>query len=231
VRTIRPLVLAGIVTSFLQPAVSANDALDAIAALAPAERHAESWADLRAYAPPAPTLSMLSVLPKTPPRRRPEVFAIPTIAPTPARIPRRFLEQRIVPKTTRLQDELQCLSTAIYFEARGESYLGQVAVAQVILNRVAHPAYPKTICDVVYQASHVHNKCQFSFACDGIADVVREPRAWRWAQRVARSVLFRNNSVFNLRRATNYHATYVSPRWARHMRRLAKIGLHVFYQS
>jgi spore germination cell wall hydrolase CwlJ-like protein len=171
------------------------------------------------------------VLPEGSSHRRPEVFAIPESAPTPARIPRRFLEQRIVPKTTRLFDEFTCLSTAIYFEARGETYLGQVGVAQVILNRVAHPSYPKTICDVVYQAAHLHNKCQFSFACDGVADLIREPRAWRWAKRVARSVLFRNNNIVDLRAATNYHATYVSPRWAGGMRKLLRIGLHVFYKA
>ena len=225
VRTMRLSVLAGTIIAGGHAAAISNDAVDAIEALAPAEQRAEALAALR-YAPPAPPVSYL---PRGPELRRP--YLTSSIAPTPARLPRRLLEQRTTPKTTWLQDELTCLSTAIYFEARGESYLGQVGVAQVILNRVASPAYPDTICDVVYQNAHVRNACQFSFACDGIRDVIDEPRAWRWAKRVARSVLFRQNRIVNLREATNYHATYVSPGWAGHMRRLIRIGLHVFYRA
>lgn len=224
--TLVAFALAG--TSICCATASANDAVDAIEALAPAEQRAESIEWLRAYAPPAPSVSLL---PEGPVRRRPEVFAIPTVAPMPAHIPRRLLEQRAELKTTRLEDELNCLATAVYFEARGEPYFGQVAVAQVILNRVADPDYPKTICDVVYENSHVHNACQFSFTCDGIADRIREPRAWRWAKRIARSVLFRQNRVIDFTMATNYHASYVSPRWAGQMKMIRRIGLHIFYRG
>src|SRR5690606_29914794 len=81
--------------------------------------------------------------------------------------------------------ELNCLATAIYFEARGESYRGQVAVGQVVLNRVQHRLYPSTICGVVYQNQHKRNACQFSFACDGIPERVTEKKPWAQAEEIA----------------------------------------------
>lgn len=126
--------------------------------------------------------------------------------------------------------EYQCLATAIYFEARGESYRGQIAVAQVVLNRVSHRLYPNTICGVVYQNQHRRNACQFSFACDGIPERVTEGKAWETAEEVARGVL--NGTLFlpEVAYATHYHATYVYPHWAPRMKKEAKIGLHVFYR-
>ena len=81
--------------------------------------------------------------------------------------------------------ELDCLTTAIYFEARGEPDIGQAAVAQVVLNRVKSERYPKSVCGVVYQNSRARNRCQFSFACDGKSDVPREAAAWRKARETA----------------------------------------------
>lgn len=127
--------------------------------------------------------------------------------------------------------ELNCLATAIYFEARGESYRGQVAVGQVVMNRTQHKLYPSTICGVVFQNQHRRNACQFSFACDGKAERIREKKAWALAQEIAEDVVAGRRDVASAADATHYHATYVSPRWAPKMRRLAKIGRHVFYQG
>lgn len=126
--------------------------------------------------------------------------------------------------------EQWCLATGIYFEARGESYRGQVAVAQVIMNRVDDYRYPDTICGVVYQNQHRRNACQFSFACDGIPDRVTEPAAWSLAEQITREVLNREIYLAEVADSTHYHATYVNPHWARNMDRQAQIGLHIFYR-
>lgn len=127
--------------------------------------------------------------------------------------------------------EQKCLAEGIYFEARGEPVSGQAAVAQVILNRVRNPAYPNTICRVVYQNKHWRNRCQFSFACDGIRDRVNSRRAWKTAQDVAIAVTAGKIWFKEVGSSTHYHATYVRPRWARSMKRVGKIGLHIFYRT
>jgi hypothetical protein len=126
--------------------------------------------------------------------------------------------------------EYNCLATAIYFEARGEAYRGQIAVAQVVLNRVAHKLYPNTICGVVYQNQHKRNACQFSFACDGIPERVTEHKAWDTATEVARGVLSGTLYLPEVAYATHYHASYVYPHWAPRMKKETKIGLHIFYR-
>ncbi|PRD45671.1 cell wall hydrolase [Phyllobacterium phragmitis] len=125
----------------------------------------------------------------------------------------------------------KCLAEGIYFEARGEPVKGQAAVAQVILNRVRNPAYPKTICGVVYQNDDWRNRCQFSFACDGRRHRVTEQSHWRTAQQVAKAVTAGQIWLPEVGSATHYHATYVNPRWARTMERVKKIGLHIFYRT
>lgn len=127
--------------------------------------------------------------------------------------------------------EQTCLAEGIYFEARGEPVSGQAAVAQVILNRVRNPAYPKTICGVVYQNKTWRNRCQFSFACDGIRDRINSPTSWKTAQDVAIAVSAGKIWFKEVGSSTHYHATYVNPRWARHMKRVGKIGLHIFYRT
>jgi spore germination cell wall hydrolase CwlJ-like protein len=127
--------------------------------------------------------------------------------------------------------EQKCLAQGIYFEARGESLEGQAAVAQVILNRVRNPAFPNTICGVVYQNDNWRNRCQFSFACDGKRDRVRSPRHWKTAQDIAMAVTAGKIWFDSVGSATHYHAVYVRPRWARTMERRARIGLHVFYRT
>jgi hypothetical protein len=126
--------------------------------------------------------------------------------------------------------DMWCLAQAIYFEARGESYRGQVAVAQVVLNRLKHRLYPKTICGVVFQNQQMRNACQFSFACDGIPETVNDQKAWKQADEIARGVIDGNLYLPEVGRATHYHATYVYPDWAPRMKKVTKIGLHVFYQ-
>lgn len=125
----------------------------------------------------------------------------------------------------------QCLAEGIYFEARGESAAGQAAVAQVILNRVRNPAYPDSICGVVYQNDHWRNRCQFSFACDGIKDRVNSRESWNLAKEVATAVTAGKIWFKEVGSATHYHATYVNPRWAHTMKRVGKIGLHIFYRT
>ena len=124
--------------------------------------------------------------------------------------------------------DLECLTDAVYYEARGESVRGQAAVAQVVLNRVKHPAYPKSVCGVVFQGAN-HRGCQFSFACDGSMRHGREMLAWNRARGVAARVLAGNVSGY-VGAATHYHTTAVSPFWAPQMLRVATVGVHVFYR-
>jgi spore germination cell wall hydrolase CwlJ-like protein len=127
--------------------------------------------------------------------------------------------------------EQQCLASGIYFEARGESARGQAAVAQVILNRVRNPAYPKTICGVVYQNEDWRNRCQFSFACDNIRDRVRSQHHWKMAREVAMATTAGKIWLTEVGSSTHYHAVYVRPKWAKSMKKLGRIGLHVFYRT
>ncbi|HEY4344457.1 MAG TPA: cell wall hydrolase [Parvibaculum sp.] len=133
-------------------------------------------------------------------------------------------------KLSDLEKQRRCLTESIYFEARGESAVGQLAIAEVILNRVMSGRYPTSICGVVFQGAK-SNQCQFSFACNGDMKKPRDPVAWRKAQRLAHYVLagkVRNTIVGS---ATYYHATYVNPYWAPRMVEVAKIGQHIFYRS
>lgn len=134
-------------------------------------------------------------------------------------------------ETTKVSDrELWCLATAVYFEARGEAYRGQVAVAQVVLNRTKDHRYPDTICGVVFQNQHRKNACQFSFACDGIPEVVNERKPWEQAEDIATKVASGELYLTEVGDATHYHATYVRPAWAPRMEKVTQIGLHVFYK-
>lgn len=125
--------------------------------------------------------------------------------------------------------QLDCLSQAVYYEARGETPAGQAAVAQVVLNRVRHPAFPKSICAVVFQGAQAGRGCQFSFACDGSTRRTREPAAWRRAEKVASRALdgYVMAAVGN---STHFHVTNVSPGWGPRLLRVSQIGMHVFYR-
>jgi spore germination cell wall hydrolase CwlJ-like protein len=126
--------------------------------------------------------------------------------------------------------DLECLTQAVYYEARGESPKGQVAVAQVVMNRVKHPAFPKTVCAVVYQGSARRVGCQFSFTCDGSMRARQESGAWERARRTAARVLAGAASIPDVGSATHFHTTQVSPSWGAQMRQVAQVGVHVFYK-
>jgi hypothetical protein len=124
---------------------------------------------------------------------------------------------------------IQCMTEAVYYEAAFEPIDGQRAVAQVILNRMRHPAFPKTVCGVVYQGSNRVTGCQFSFTCDG--SLVRRPAAWAWerARKVAEAAM--SGSVMKeVGGATHYHADYVFPYWAPGLSKVSQIGAHIFYR-
>jgi spore germination cell wall hydrolase CwlJ-like protein len=124
----------------------------------------------------------------------------------------------------------KCLANAVYFESRGEAVRGQIAVAQVVLNRAFSGYYPDDVCGVVYQNAHRHLACQFTFACDGIPDVITEAEAWERAQRVARASLDGRVWLPEIGKATHYHAYWVHPWWVRTMRKLSRLGVHTFYR-
>jgi spore germination cell wall hydrolase CwlJ-like protein len=127
--------------------------------------------------------------------------------------------------------EQQCLARAVYFEARSESELGQRAVAQVIINRSRDPAYPNTICGVIYQGAERPNACQFSFACDGLSDEPKTRAQWAMAQKIAKQAMAGKSEVTIVAAATHYHADYVTPKWSHSLRRIMKIGRHIFYEG
>jgi spore germination cell wall hydrolase CwlJ-like protein len=121
-----------------------------------------------------------------------------------------------------------CLTEAIYFEARGESLQGQVAVAEVILNRVDSPLYPRTVCGVVKQRGS--GGCQFSYICDGRTDRMREKVPADLAGRIARAMLDGAPRVLT-EGATSFHTRSVRPSWSRRYIQTAAIGAHVFYRK
>ena len=123
---------------------------------------------------------------------------------------------------------LLCLTQAVYYEAGYEPIEGRRAVAQVVLNRMRHPAFPKSVCGVVYQGSRTP-VCQFSFVCDGALYRRPEAGAWRMAQDVAAAALggYVEAAVGS---ATHYHADYVAPYWAPMLAKVAKLGAHIFYR-
>ena len=127
------------------------------------------------------------------------------------------------------EQSLECLTQAVYYEARNQSADGQRAVAQVVLNRVRHPAYPNNVCGVVFQGSERVTGCQFSFTCDGSMYGGIELLAWERAQRIARAALA--GSVYRpVGLALNYHTTSIRPYWAPSLARQAVVGDHIFYR-
>ena len=164
-----------------------------------------------------------------------EAAALPRMRPHPLEeddsVPRHSWARKPLPDDVHDKDQQHCLAQAIYFEARGESPLGQAAVAQVVLNRVKNPAYPRTICGVVFQNETWRNRCQFSFACDGRPERIRSQSAWRRATELARDVTNGKVWLKMVGDSTHYHANYVKPRWARYMKRTERIGRHIFYRT
>lgn len=122
-----------------------------------------------------------------------------------------------------------CLTEALYFEARGETVRGQVAVAEVILNRVSSPRFPGTVCGVIHQGTGKRYQCQFTYTCDGNPETISEPAAYARVGKIARMML--DGAPRSLAGgATYYHTTAVNPSWARKFRRTARHGVHLFYK-
>jgi hypothetical protein len=168
--------------------------------------------------------------------------AIDTMTSQPALNPdllETYAQKKFVPTVKKLKlskEEQLCLTQAIYHEARGESEAGQLAVANVIINRALSKKYPSTICGVVFQnADKGRFKCQFTFACDGRSDFGTEQGAWKRASKMAQ-VAFRefqagerpgvvpNSTLY-------YHTTAVAPNWSNKFNRVAAIGSHLFYAT
>lgn len=129
---------------------------------------------------------------------------------------------------TALAHDVECLTAAVYYEARGEPREGQAAVAQVVLNRLRDAHFPKTVCGVVFQGEASH-ECQFTFACDGAMAAPREPRAWEQAKEVASDAMdgYVTPAVGG---ATHYHVASLGDIWGGQLVRVAQIGQHVFYR-
>ena len=132
-------------------------------------------------------------------------------------------------------DEKSCLAEAVYFEARSESFVAQLAVGNVILERTKSDTYPDTICEVVHQGYYwkdvpIRNRCQFSYWCDGKPERIANMEAYRMAASIAELVLA-GVIVEHTAGATHYHATYVSPEWSHHphFEVLGQVGSHIFY--
>lgn len=154
------------------------------------------------------------------------------------RTPRTKVRPQTVEFTTSWLDELpdatggkqwQCLTEALYFEARGETVKGQFAVAEVIMNRVKSSRFPETPCGVINQGTGRKYQCQFTYTCDGYKEVISEPKAFERVAKVAR-VVMDGMSAGLTGGATHYHTTAVRPKWSRIYKRTARIGVHVFYR-
>tara|TARA_Y100000114_G_scaffold145475_1_gene155177 strand:+ start:1085 stop:1525 length:441 start_codon:yes stop_codon:yes gene_type:complete len=141
-----------------------------------------------------------------------------------------------------LETAFICLALNTYHEAKNQSLVGQIATAQVVMNRVADDRYPSTICEVVKQGPTrpswedpakeypIKHRCQFSWYCDGKPDVPKNEKAWKKAQDVAFLVLYNKINLDVTEGATHYHATYVRPAWAKTKTRTTRIEKHIFYR-
>ena len=130
-----------------------------------------------------------------------------------------------------IAETLFCLAQAVYFEARSQPLIEQVAVAQVVLNRVYSERYPNTVCDVVYENHFPKQlyKCQFSFMCDGLKETITDADAWLESNQVA-SLVLQPSFPDLVDGSVNYHADYVRPDWSSKLNKVAQIGRHVFYR-
>lgn len=132
-------------------------------------------------------------------------------------------------------EQLNCLTEAIYFESRGEDFIGQLAVANVILNRVQHVKFPDTVCEVVHEGRYwkknpVKNQCQFSYWCDGKSEQMQDRIALDQAKYIA-TLSLAGARIQNLENVLYYHASYIRPYWINYVKRVEKIGMHIFYRS
>jgi hypothetical protein len=126
------------------------------------------------------------------------------------------------------RSSLDCLTQAVYYEAASEPEQGQRAVAQVVLNRVRHPSFPNSVCGVVYQGSERRTGCQFTFTCDGSLRRTPSTGLWLRARQVAESAL-RGRIEASVGMATHYHTDWVFPYWAPNLKKITRVGTHIFY--
>ncbi|MCJ8140247.1 cell wall hydrolase [Falsirhodobacter halotolerans] len=182
-------------------------------ALGPAFAHIAPTLNAAAYTPP------LNDLPSAFPRLR---DALPLV---------RYDDSWIAAQEPEVaaDPQLECMAEALYFEARGEPIRGQFAVAEVIINRVESPRYPDTVCDVTTQGAE-RSGCQFSFACDGKPEAMREREAADRAKRIAAIMLDNGPRILTMG-ATHFHTNAVEPSWARDLPHTVTIGDHLFYRE
>tara|TARA_Y100000004_G_scaffold59141_1_gene65802 strand:+ start:113 stop:547 length:435 start_codon:yes stop_codon:yes gene_type:complete len=136
-----------------------------------------------------------------------------------------------------IAEAIVCLALNVYHEAKNQSLAGQIAVAEVVMNRVDDPRYPNNVCDVVKQgltykwkpSVPIRNQCQFSWYCDGKSDVAKEKDAWEESVSVAKGVYYGYLDAY-LEGATHYHAYYVNPSWAETKTYITRIDDHIFYR-
>tara|TARA_B100000963_G_C22341366_1_gene543127 strand:- start:128 stop:568 length:441 start_codon:yes stop_codon:yes gene_type:complete len=141
-----------------------------------------------------------------------------------------------------LETAFICLALNTYHEAKNQSMIGQIATAQVVMNRVEDSRFPNSVCEVVKQGPTrpswedpekeypIKHRCQFSWYCDGKSDVPKNAKAWKKAQEYAYLVLYNRINIDVTEGATHYHATYVKPAWAKTKKRTTRIEKHIFYR-
>ena len=132
-----------------------------------------------------------------------------------------------VPKSDK---QVSCLAEALYFEARGEPIKGQLAVGEVILNRVEDARYPSSICKVVNQGTGRRYACQFTYTCDGKLETVHERKPYEMALKIAKILMTTHDGKLT-KGSTHYHSNYVDPKWSKKFERVAKFGRHIFYRQ
>lgn len=135
----------------------------------------------------------------------------------------------VIPK-----DDLQCMAENIYYEAGNQSFVGKLAVGQVVLNRVKKPGFPSTVCGVIYDGSQNTRTsvCQFSWTCASRLNIDKSSAHWEQSLKAAKELLYNKDKLTDITEgATNYHADYVSPPWAKTLRLVTKIDQHVFYKQ
>ena len=132
-----------------------------------------------------------------------------------------------VPKSNK---QMSCLAEALYFEARGEPIQGQLAVGEVILNRVKDTRFPSSICKVINQGTGRRFACQFTYTCDGKLETVHERKPYEMALKIAKILMTTHDGKLT-RGSTHYHSNYVNPKWSKKFERVAKFGRHIFYRQ
>ena len=132
-----------------------------------------------------------------------------------------------VPKSDK---QMSCLAEALYFEARGEPIKGQLAVGEVILNRVEDARYPSSICRVINQGTGRRFACQFTYTCDGKLETVHERKPYEISLKIAKILMTTHDRKLT-RGSTHYHSNYVDPKWSKKFERVAKFGRHIFYKQ